>query len=403
MLREQSDQLTPAIARLEPSVSAAQIPAAKGGPIPLAGAPLRAFDFVASLESLRGLAALAVALFHSFHLLPVDGGRVFASTLRDLKSADALLMRLIMVPFNGGAAVSLFFVLSGFVLTLSLRRDARSALPKARSFVGRRFLRIYPALAINLALFVGVSASIAWWVPGFPITRFDTRQLLSNLLLLDTPVNGASWTLLVEILAIPLVLFGHAVTRRFGLAATLVLAGASVAILFSPRYAFYTLIGTYAFMFFFGMLVAEFGREGLIAVGAKAAKIGIILAIASMMSARLLLGYGSLWSLLVEAIASAVLVGVLAFGPRLAVHDVLEVRPLRSLGRISYSYYLYHPVALGLVVPCLGWLLSEAALAAHPFVGSTAIALISVGVTIPLAAASHMLVERPMIAIGRRL
>jgi len=403
MLKEQSGYLTPEIGPLEPSVSAMQISAATLGPTPPTGAHSPEHDFVASLESLRGLAALAVALFHSFHLLPVDGVRVFASTLRELKSADALLMRLIMVPFNGGAAVSLFFVLSGFVLTLSLRRDPRSIVPKARSFVGRRFLRIYPTLAINLALFVGVSASIAWWTPGFSITRFDARQLLLNLLLLDTPVNGASWTLLVEILAIPLLLFGHVVTRRFGLSATLVLVGASVVILFSPRYAFHTLIGMYAFMFFFGMLVAELGREGHIVIDAKPARIAVILAVASMMTARLLLGYASLWSLLFEAIASAVLVGVLAFGPRLAAHDVLEARPLRSLGRISYSFYLYHPLALGLVVPCLGWLLSEAVLAVHPFVGSTAIAMISVGVAIPLAMASRMVVERPMITIGRRI
>jgi peptidoglycan/LPS O-acetylase OafA/YrhL len=192
-------------------------------------------------------------------------------------------------------------------------------------------------------------------------------------------------------------------TRRFGLPASVALAGVSVVILFSPSYAFHTLIGTYAFMFCFGMLVADLGRKGILRAGAKTAKICAILAVAAMMSARLLLGYGSLWSLLVEGTGSAVLIGVLAFGPRLAAHDIFETKPLRFLGRISYSFYLYHPLALALVVPWLTWVLSEAALAAHPFVGSMAIALISVALTIPLAMASYTLVERPMIAVGRRL
>jgi len=129
-------------------------------------------NFIVGLESIRGLAALSVALFHSFHLLPVDGIRVYDITLWNAPSTDGLLMRLIMIPFNGGAAVSLFFVLSGFVLALSLRRDNRALELKAWAFVLRRFFGIYPALAINVGLYAVVIAIIASYAPIIPVSNF---------------------------------------------------------------------------------------------------------------------------------------------------------------------------------------------------------------------------------------
>ena len=126
--------------------------------------------FIIALESIRGLAALSVALFHSFHLLPVDGVRVYDRTLWNIPSTDGLLMRLIMIPFNGGAGVSLFFVLSGFVLALSLYRDDRQAAAKAGSFFARRIFRIYPTLAINIVLIAVVIAAIATYVPIVPVS-----------------------------------------------------------------------------------------------------------------------------------------------------------------------------------------------------------------------------------------
>ena len=116
--------------------------AIRAGSAPLGSVIAPRKDFIIALESIRGLAALSVALFHSFHLLPVNGVRVYNTTIWNVPSADGLLMRLTMVLFNGGAAVSLFFVLSGFVLALSLHRDERQVGAKASSFFVRRTFRI---------------------------------------------------------------------------------------------------------------------------------------------------------------------------------------------------------------------------------------------------------------------
>ena len=207
---------------------------------------------------------------------------------------------------------------------------------------------------------------------------------------------------MIEILAIPFVLLGHVIAHRFGLAGILTLTVTTIILLFSPRFALRTLFGNYVFLFSLGMLVAELGRKGWLASNAKPAKAGLILSIIGLLCARFLLGNGSRWSSLVEGLASATLVALLAFGPRCGLHDLLETRPLRFLGRISYSYYLYHPLTLVLFTSCLFRLNFQSALHASPVVLPMIVALVTVSAAIPLGWASYVLVEKPMIWLGRR-
>jgi peptidoglycan/LPS O-acetylase OafA/YrhL len=366
-------------------------------------AAVRQGSFIIGLESIRGLAALAVALFHSFHILPVDGALVYNSTIWNVASTDSLLMRLIMIPFNGGAAVSLFFVLSGFVLALSLRRDERALGSKAKGFALRRFVRIYPTLAINVVLFAAVIAMFASYLPAVPFTPFLPGQVVTNLLLLDFPVNGATWSLMIELVAIPFVFIGHCVVRRWGLFGLAVLVLVSVMVLFSPGLSFRMLIGDFVFMFLFGMLAAEIWQRKLISLSRTAAMAGVVAAIVMMLCARFLLGYLSKWSYLFEGLGSATLIAALVLGPRLAVHDVLERKPLRFLGRISYSFYLYHPVALALLLPVLTVVASPGWLQQHPFLGSAALAIPTVPAAILFGYVSFVLIEKPMMRFSHRL
>ena len=51
----------------------------------------------------------------------------------------------LLVPCNGRAAVTLFFVLSGFVLGLAIRRAEGSFVREYFRFAIRRIFRIWPA------------------------------------------------------------------------------------------------------------------------------------------------------------------------------------------------------------------------------------------------------------------
>jgi peptidoglycan/LPS O-acetylase OafA/YrhL len=371
-------------------------------------------DFVTSLESMRGVAALMVLLQHACVNLAGPNWSLLKQTVWGL-SDDDLLHRCILALLNGNAAVSFFFVLSGFVLALSLRRDVRAVSPKAAAFTGRRLMRIYPALVANLLvmavllwLFMRIIPGVAWQVPTW-------QQLYNNLLLIDFEVNGPTWTMLVELLAVPLLLVSHLIAMRFGIRGLLAMLAISVAALFAGRavhrllpgegllaQVVYAFLVDYQFMFVLGMLIAEIGVGRRTRIAPAAAAACLMAAVMALLSARALFGFLARPALLIEAAAAGTIVGVLAFGPRLRGHDVLESGPLRFLGRVSYSFYLYHTAALAIVAPSLAVLMTNAWQQEHPYWTAAATSGLSLAVTVPLAWISYALVERPAIQVGRR-
>jgi peptidoglycan/LPS O-acetylase OafA/YrhL len=367
----------------------------------------RSANFQPRIESLRGIAALMVAVFHSIHLLPVDGiAQVYLKTIWDIRGPQALLTRLLMVFFNGGAAVSLFFVMSGFVLALSLARDPRPVPQLAKAFLTRRFFRIYPPLALNVLLY----AAAMWIVcSGWPRLYNDPpptpRAIFDNLILIDKGVNGATWSLAVELLAVPFIFVAHLFTR--GRSPWLILVPAILARI--ALYARWMLLRRpylylYLFMFLWGMAVAELGPLVSRRVSRRGAGVGLVVGFALLLGARFVFGYWSRASLGVEAIGATLVVAIVAYGPDLRALALLDGAVVRFLGRTSYSFYLYHPVFLSLGVPIVMWSLSSTPLAtSYPLAVGFLIALATVPPTLVAGKLSFDRVERPAVRWGRRV
>jgi peptidoglycan/LPS O-acetylase OafA/YrhL len=257
------------------------------------------------------------------------GVRVYDHRLWDVPSGQALLIRLIMVLFNGSAAVSLFFVLSGFVLALSLRRDKRALPVKGWAFLLRRFIRIYPSLAINILLIFVAVAVIGRYLPGLSLPQFSALQLRDNLLLQEFPINGATWSLMIELVAIPFIFFGFCISERWGLKGLLALMLAATVAIFAKVFLFHLLIDEFAFMFFGGMVVAELWLEQKTLDWRTTIRM-IAIAVPVLLLARSILGQGSKYSELVEGYAATVFVAAVVLGPRFALHGILETRTRRS-------------------------------------------------------------------------
>jgi peptidoglycan/LPS O-acetylase OafA/YrhL len=309
---------------------------------------------VAALDGLRGLAILGVLLFHTGHLA------------------------------GGFLGVDLFFALSGYLITgLLLREAAATGSVSLIAFWGRRVRRLLPALAVMLA---GVTPLV--WALGSPdmlrTTLSDGPWVQANLVnwhLLaeesgywdrfgEARVYEHLWSIAVEeqfYLVWPVAVLlmawwggqgrrgrpGRGVDGRTAAAAILisVVSLAAMIALADPAdpTRVYTGTDTRAFSLLLGALVATRPvRDRL------AAAIGGPLS-AGVVPALFAAGIGTAWlladgtdsglftgGLFLHSLAAALLIGLCAQTPHSMLARVLAWQPLRRLGHISYSLYLWH-------------------------------------------------------------
>lgn len=105
---------------------------------------------IAALNGLRGLAACAVALEH------------FVISNTYTKSGE---LRFEASAFVGGAAVAVFFLISGFVTPIAFGSTS------AREFLIRRLLRLYPVFAVCSLIHVGVDILVGNFAPNFDLVK----------------------------------------------------------------------------------------------------------------------------------------------------------------------------------------------------------------------------------------
>jgi len=341
---------------------------------------------LAALDGLRGVAILGVLLFHTGHL---SGG------------------------FLG---VDLFFALSGYLITdLLLREIAATGTVSLVAFWGRRIRRLLPALSVMLA---GVTLLV--WAVGTPdlvrTTLSDGPWVQWDLVNWHLLAESASywdrfgsdrvfehlWSIAVEeqfylvwpVLVLVIARWGRRVADRVAMAAVLgsVISLILMIALVSPAdpTRVYTGTDTRAFSLLLGALVAtQPGRDVLArAVGRRAGGWMALLAVGIGAAWLLVDGVTSLWlytgGLFVHSLAAALLVGLCVQAPRTLVARILARQPLRWLGLISYSLYLWHwPVIV---------LLSTQRTGLGGWAETAAVCAVSIG----LAALSKYLVEDPV-------
>lgn len=316
-------------------------------------------------------------------------------------------------PINfGWLGVPLFFVLSGYLLggkLLDQTLDSR----RLKHYWTRRFLRIYPAVWLQLP----VMLMIAWWLPEL-IGAPDWGALLRNATLwihlppwMTKPLNGVWWTLPVELMfyiVLPVIVV---LSRRIGIAATVVLAFAI------------TMAWRIAVIVYYGD--GGYGGREFITSALPGSLASFVLGMAlnrlpkrlSQPATLTLLGFLLLaWLLLTEWLVDnlatywngswifvvwdpimytliAALVFVVLHGDRIA--QALSARWLVWLGEISFGLYLWHFPVVQVLDHLFGMRLGSAS-------GSLIALAVCLVATIVLAAVSYYLVERPVMGWGKR-
>ncbi len=352
------------------------------------------------LDSLRGLAALAVVLhhWHIFWLLtPHSRWVAFAFQL--------LPFRLFIA---GHSAVMMFFVLSGFVLSLP---QVTGKCINYRSYGIKRVCRIY--LPYIVALCLALLGCWKWhgrhaygaWVDGVWPHAPQWKPVIQHILFLGlynpTQYNIAFWTLVQEMRISLIFPFVCAFVLRFRFRQGILIAFTLFALALGVDKirgfpdSFSQTIG-YTGMFIFGILLARYWRhlESIMNMLKRPtywaiAILGIFL-YAYIPSLLNYAGYeNAAWDSFTAIGAAVIILFSLIHKP---TETWLVQRPIIYLGKISYSMYLIHAPILF----AFGYLFYKKSTPTFwliPYLATTII----------LAVAMYHTVELPSIRLGRAL
>ena len=358
-------------------------------------------DFYPLLGAARGIAALMVALFH-VGLTPYSdaSGHLRRLVVRPGTPDGSWIDLAFRIMGNGPGAVILFFVLSGFVLTLVLESSKLPEGPTAQRFFISRIFRIYPAVITTLAIIAALYS-----VTGYTLISPNGNTAFNYLLnasLIQPAILGVTWSLQLELIAAPLLFGVWWWRRREGLRALLVpyliLLGLSFTSIWNHLIGQpFSLGQLYAFLA--GMAAFLYGKQFV--KGMRYPGLWLMFAIAAFAATRPLVGWSSYWTILLESLFGSAIVALLAFsGFRFS--RGLFGRTVEFYGRISFSFYLLHPLTL---IPlantsALTTLLQSGV---HPLILAALIFVISTIATTPFAWAQWYFVEQTGIWLGRRL
>ncbi|OTA62039.1 hypothetical protein K449DRAFT_330710 [Hypoxylon sp. EC38] len=319
------------------------------------------------LDGVRGVASLIVFILHWTHIPypSINSGWGY----KDHKSF--WLLPFIRIIYSGAAMVSVFFVVSGFVLSHRFiqrmhRREYTELFSGLTSLTFRRAIRLFlPAFASSTLAFICACLGIInvpRKVDGKPF-HHSLSSYLEYLDMESNPwdwsadfsgfYNPQLWSIAVEFrgsMVVFLLLVGLAKTRT---AVRLAVEGVLMAHCFGHKRWDVAL-------FIAGMTIAELEVLLKKPKNPSARKLVNVLLMSSMILGLFLCGYprdhntqtpGYMWSKYVWpftayrrrfwlAIGAILFVGPMAFLP--SAQSVFLTRPARYLGRISFALYLVH-------------------------------------------------------------
>lgn len=288
---------------------------------------------VLPLESLRGIAAICVALFHFHSWSPLTNN-----------------------PFirNSYLMVDFFFVLSGYVISLNYRERV-STFSQFLDFQKRRFWRLYPLHLFMLFIFLGIefaklsfakATGIVSTPPPFSknnLTAFIHNIFLTQSFLPANTFNYPSWSISTEFYTYLIfgliLLFGK---NRLGLISLIIIVLSWLILHIDP----FNLNGLHIGLSIFRCFISFF--TGVIIFEISKRSPTIIIRTPVVILAALLLVVSITWfgktplEPLVPFIFGLMIFAILKVDPSSVSYRLLSHKRLVYLGTISYSIYMVH-------------------------------------------------------------
>ncbi|GAA0818476.1 acyltransferase family protein [Streptosporangium amethystogenes subsp. fukuiense] len=307
---------------------------------------LRGSGRLAELDLLRFAAAMAVLAFHYFI--------AFASVWGDRPAK--LFPAISTISGLGILGVELFFMISGFVILMSIWGRGLGA------FALSRLVRLFPAYWVSVvvtAALYGLTAATAL-DPKLSLGEYGVNLTMLQRAFGVYDANGVYWSLWVElrfyVLISILVITGVTLNRCLAFMGVWLLAAgffagsdeAWVELVIMPKYAAY-FVGGMAFF-----LMTRFGpRLVLWCLAGISGGLAVSAALDRVAGRVEKVGYAAMpvpdWAVVATVVGFYVLMAMVALGWLRR----LRWRGLVVLGALTYPLYLFHTAAAVLIVPAL--------------------------------------------------
>ena len=296
------------------------------------------------LDGLRGIAAFMVFLSHVIGLLAVS------------KFVDFYQNSPVRVISDGAAAVDIFFVLSGFVLSLPFIDQNKNL--NYLTFVMKRVFRLYPTywICILLTIFIkdyfnpSAMYSLSEWAKTLwikPITGIDIIRHLPLIIKMDgDSINPIVWTLAIEMkmsLILPLFIFWikkwHSVLSQI-----LMLLTSIVLSYLTGKFEFLPL-------FVIGLVLSKHLRNFEAIKKTHFLKLFVVFTLSIILIGNRFIfsfNYTSNSQSLITALGTVLFIPLAIWGG--VLNKALKHPGVDFLGKISYSLYLLHRPILNLII-----------------------------------------------------
>jgi peptidoglycan/LPS O-acetylase OafA/YrhL len=318
--------------------------------------------FVPEIDGFRFIAILSVFLLHDMgQIMAKNGVGVGTQRRIDWESLAAPDYWLASVLWAGGFGVSLFFVISGFVLALPFAEHhlLNGKKPAIKAYLLRRLTRLEPPFITNLLIQSVVLYLYYRWNVGEALRHFiATMFYVHNQVYGELSIiNGVTWSLEIEVqfyLLVPLLAqvfsIRNTVARRMTLAAVILAIGI-LNDAFAPNVSRYHWSLAYTLHYFLaGFFLADIflinsafllKRKHLLWDVVAILAAGVMLA--GVMRERTdpnVPGFYLPWCILLFYIAGF---------KSVLFNGCLTSRPIFLIGGMCYTIYLYHGLVLNVV------------------------------------------------------
>nr|WP_281255648.1 acyltransferase [Desulfamplus magnetovallimortis] len=331
------------------------------------------------MEGVRGYAVILVFFVH--FMLPVVRDVLHHPNIT-LANADTLLLKLLYLIGKSHYGVDIFFILSGFLIVRLIKKETKF---KYTSFILSRFFRIYPAFIVALIV------ATYFFSFHFKWFDFDLKTFFMNTLLIHgvkefgvKSYHVVTWSLFYEFIfyfTVPVLIFfisGDSLKNKI-----LLLLALGFLLIPSSYIRFEA--------FFFGAMIASFNDNQLQNWANNRNDFSLIAGYIILVGSQIFNINFSNWYICFLILMSLLFVNI-CFGKGI-LNSFFNIRYLRQLGNISYSFYLYHTIVIPIVFTHIikKYLIDSV----HPLITTIAAFLLTFFISGIVALLSYLIFEKP--------